>query len=256
VFITDSTVDINALSGQTYTIPLKLFQGVQFQTTEDLPINYNFAVTDKLLVGGVSKSVHVTELSVFNYVYAVLHSPTYRERYKLELQKDFPRIPTARNMNLFTALDRYGSALSDLHLLKSTGIWSDKRCIGSIQSQCIDSISWSKNTVWIDKSCNTGFEGVSAEVWKFQVGGYQVCHKWLKDRKGRTLTGDDIAHYHKIIVALSETIRIMHEIDEVIEQHGGWPGAFQTAGNTLSTAVEYKYDERTPKAAEGTLFED
>jgi hypothetical protein len=71
-------------------------------------------------------------------------------------------------------------------------------------------------------------EGVREEVWNFYIGGYQVCEKWLKDRKGRTLSKDDLAHYHKIVVALSETIRLMQEIDEVIEQHGGWPGAFQT----------------------------
>jgi len=68
-------------------------------------------------------------------------------------------------------------------------------------------------------------------VWDFQIGGYQVCHKWLKDRKGRTLSDEDIAHYQKIIVALNETIRIMAEIDEVIEAHGGWPDAFQAAGD-------------------------
>ncbi len=66
------------------------------------------------------------------------------------------------------------------------------------------------------------------EVWNFHIGGYQVCHKWLKDRKGRTLSDDDLAHYQKIVVALNETIRIMAEIDEVIEEHGGWPGAFVT----------------------------
>ncbi len=65
-------------------------------------------------------------------------------------------------------------------------------------------------------------------VWNFHIGGYQVCEKWLKDRKGRTLSKDDIAHYQKIVVALAETIRLMKEIDEVIEEHGGWPGAFQT----------------------------
>ncbi len=65
------------------------------------------------------------------------------------------------------------------------------------------------------------------DVWNFHIGGYQVCEKWLKDRKGRTLSKDDIAHYQKIVVALAETIRLMKEIDEVIEQHGGWPGAFQ-----------------------------
>ncbi|MGB8145464.1 MAG: type ISP restriction/modification enzyme, partial [Chromatiaceae bacterium] len=60
----------------------------------------------------------------------------------------------------------------------------------------------------------------------FHIGGYQVCEKWLKYRKGRTLSDDDIAHYHKIVVALNETIRLMQEIDAVIDQHGGWPGAF------------------------------
>lgn len=71
---------------------------------------------------------------------------------------------------------------------------------------------------------------MSEEVWSFHIGGYQVCEKWLKDRKGRTLSDDDIAHYQKIIVALAETIRLMQEIDEVIEQHGGWPGAFAKPG--------------------------
>ena len=63
-------------------------------------------------------------------------------------------------------------------------------------------------------------------VWNFHIGGYQVCEKWLKDRKGRPLSADDITHYHKIVVALTNTIRLMSEIDEVINQHGGWPGAF------------------------------
>jgi hypothetical protein len=63
-------------------------------------------------------------------------------------------------------------------------------------------------------------------VWEFCIGGYQVCYKWLKDRKGRTLSKEDIEHYQRIVVALSETIRLMQEIDEVIDQHGGWPEAF------------------------------
>ena len=78
----------------------------------------------------------------------------------------------------------------------------------------------------MDKRQITGFQGVSEGVWNFHIGGYQVCHKWLKDRKGRTLSDDDKAHYQKIVVALNETIRLMREIDAVIDQHGGWPGAF------------------------------
>jgi hypothetical protein len=97
-------------------------------------------------------------------------------------------------------------------------------------------IGWSDNTVWLDAPATkkgalqapgtSGFRGVPEAVWNFHIGGYQVCEKWLKDRKGRTLTDEDIAHYHKIVISLSETIRLMAEIDQVIESHGGWPGAF------------------------------
>jgi len=67
---------------------------------------------------------------------------------------------------------------------------------------------------------------VPEAVWNFHIGGYQVCEKWLKDRKGRTLTDEDLAHYQKIVVALGESVRLMDEIDKVIDLHGGWPGAF------------------------------
>ncbi len=67
---------------------------------------------------------------------------------------------------------------------------------------------------------------MSFDVWDFQFGGYQVSYKWLKDRRGRVLSSDDLAHYQNIVVAISETIRIMAEIDEVIEEYGGWPDAF------------------------------
>jgi type ISP restriction-modification system protein len=100
-------------------------------------------------------------------------------------------------------------------------------------------VGWSNETVWLDAAATRkgqpatagtiGFSGVSREVWNFHIGGYRVCEKWLKDRKGGTLSKDDITHYQKIIVALAETIRLMKDIDEVIEANGGWPGAFQSA---------------------------
>ena len=61
------------------------------------------------------------------------------------------------------------------------------------------------------------------EVWNFHIGGYQVCEKWLKDRRGRELSAEDIAHYQQVVVALGETIKLMAQVDEVIDQHGGWP---------------------------------
>jgi SOS-response transcriptional repressor LexA len=83
--------------------------------------------------------------------------------------------------------------------------------------------------VWVDKAQTAGFKGVREDVWNFNIGGYQVCEKWLKDRKGRKLLKADIEHYQRIVVALRETIRLMKEIDKVIEKHGDWPEAFQTS---------------------------
>jgi hypothetical protein len=95
-------------------------------------------------------------------------------------------------------------------------------CVGP-PHPVVEKVSWSAHTVWQDKAQTTGFRGVREDVWNFHIGGYQVCEKWLKDRKGRTLTADDLAHYPKIIIAQSETIRLMAEIDAVIQTHGGWP---------------------------------
>jgi SOS-response transcriptional repressor LexA len=96
------------------------------------------------------------------------------------------------------------------------------------KNSTVEDVTWNDDIVWIDPGRTAGFGGVNRHQWEFHIGGYQVCEKWLKDRKGRTLSQSDIAHYQKIVVAISETIRLMEEIDAVIEQHGGWPGAFQT----------------------------
>ena len=169
---------------------------------------------------------------IFNYIYAIFHSPNYRTRYAEFLKIDFPRLPLTNSLDLFRALARLGGELTAVHLLESPAVnWYITDLVGDPHSQ-IETPTWTDETVWVDRRHTTGFRGVPEDVWKFHIGGYQVCHKWLKDRKGRILSDDDIAHYHKIVVALSETIRLMREIDEVIDQHGGWPGAFVT-----STAV-------------------
>ena len=87
----------------------------------------------------------------------------------------------------------------------------------------VEKVSWSKNTVWLQKAQTVGFKGVREDVWNFHIGGYQVCEKWLKDRKGRNLTADNRTHYQNIMIAVSKTIRLMAEIDAVIEKHGAWP---------------------------------
>ena len=94
---------------------------------------------------------------------------------------------------------------------------------GSTPSGDVEKVSYADGTVWIDKAKTEGFRGVPEQVWQFHIGGYQVCEKWLKYRKGRQLSKEDIAHYQKIVVALAETIKIMAQIDETIQAHGGWP---------------------------------
>jgi predicted helicase len=182
------------------------------------------------LQGAHGVPVGLTPEDIFNYAYSVFRSPNYRSRYAEFLKLDFPRLPLTGNLDLFRALARLGGELTALHLLESSKLDCPiTEFIGS-RSLEVEKISWSRDTVWLDKAQTTGFRGVLEPVWKFQIGGYQVCEKWLKDRKGRSLSLDDITHYQKVVVALSETNRVMSEIDVVIEQHGGWPGAFQSTG--------------------------
>ena len=162
----------------------------------------------------------------------MFHSPGYRSRYAEFLKIDFPRLPLTGSLTLFCALARLGGELVARHLLefdeRSAGVPPASFINGGRDAHApVEKISWTRDTVWVDKAQTTGFRGVREDVWNFHIGGYQVCEKWLKDRKGRALTKDDIAHYQKIAVALSETIRLMAEIDQVIEAHGGWPGAFR-----------------------------
>jgi predicted helicase len=164
---------------------------------------------------------------LFNYIYAVLHSPTYRERYAEFLKIEFPRIPLIDSLDLFRALAKLGGELVTLHLMESKRLDKHTTTFVGPASPEVEKVSWAKNTVWLDKKLTRGFRGVPESVWNFHIGGYQVCEKWLKDRKGRTLSKDDLEHYHRIVVALSETIRLMAEIDKTIDAHGGWPGAFQ-----------------------------
>jgi len=165
---------------------------------------------------------------VVSWLYGLFHSLEYRRRYRAALSQRFPIVLFTSNLELFRALAHLGDELVALHLLESPKV-NDfiTRFVGDGDNSIPKKPTWKEGAVWINTSQR--FEGVPEAVWNFHIGGYQVCEKWLKDRKGRTLSNDDIAHYQRIVVALNETIRLMAEIDRVIEAHGGWPGAFQTA---------------------------
>jgi len=187
----------------------------------------------------------LTAEDIFHYAYAVFHSPGYRDRYAEFLRSDFPRLPLTGKLGLFRELARLGGKLTGLHLMESARLAEPITQFIGGRNPKIEKVLWSRNTVWLDKPQTAGFYGVPESVWNCHIGGYQVCEKWLKDRKGRTLTKDDIAHYQKIVVALQETIRLMEEIDEVIGKHGGWPGAFQTGDTTAAGAEMIPWRPRT-----------
>lgn len=144
------------------------------------------------------------------YIYAVLHSPSYRERYKEFLKVDFPRIPLPISESEFVRLAQIGQQLIDLHMMRNTQSWKCDTTFPEPGSQQIDMLKWKDKQVWINKQ--QYFGNVPEEVWNFYIGGYQPAQKWLKDRKGRTLVFDDIKHYLYIIHALAETIKLMQKI--------------------------------------------
>lgn len=162
---------------------------------------------------------------IFSYMYAIFHSPTYRSRYAEFLKIDFPRLPLTSNPELFRNLCSLGDELVSLHLMEKHG----KKITGYpiAGDSTVETVRYTepqgdaKGRVWINKT--QYFEGVPEEVWEFHVGGYQVCGKWLKDRKGRKLTYDDLTHYQQIVSALAETIKLMENIDATINTSGGWP---------------------------------
>ena len=157
---------------------------------------------------------------IFRYVYAVLYAPSYREKYAEFLRLDFPRIPFTSDPELFKNMAELGERLVALHLLRSPeldpplarfrGEGDGKVIVSRKKGLRYDA---AQERVYINPT--QYFEGIPPEVWAYPISGYQVCHKWLKDRKDRILTLDEIRTYCRITTALSKTIEIQKETDEI-----------------------------------------
>jgi predicted helicase len=152
-------------------------------------------------------------IDILDYIYAVLHSPTYREKYKEFLKIDFPRVPYPKDADTFWQLVILGGELRQVHLLESPVVSRFITKYPVEGNNTVDKVKYKEGKVWINET--QYFEGVPQVSWDFYIGGYQPAQKWLKDRKGRVLNFEDILHYQKIIVALAETARIMGEIDKI-----------------------------------------
>ncbi len=176
--------------------------------------NLNKGILDKVqkIIG------KVTPEEIFDYIYAVLHSPTYRERYKEFLKIDFPRVPYPKDKKIFNKLVKIGSQLRELHLMESAKLDKLITTYPESGSDTVKKIEYKDGKVYINK--DQYFGKVPEIAWEFYIGGYQPAQKWLKDRKDRTLTNEEIEHYQKIIVALVETDKLMKKVDEVVPK---WP---------------------------------
>lgn len=156
-----------------------------------------------------------TPEQILDYIYAVLHSPSYREKYREFLKIDFPRVPYPRDRESFLALVALGGELRALHLLESSRVEDFITSYPVAGDNVVEAVKYVDEKVFINAT--QYFGGVPESVWTHPIGGYMPAQKWLKDRKGRTLTNDDIMHYQRMIVALAETARVMEEVDRVIK---------------------------------------
>ena len=164
----------------------------------------------------------VSPEEILAYIYAVLYSPTYRERYYEFLKYDFPRIPLPQDLEQFRTLAALGQRLIDCHLLKESrpevapterGSPSVHRFEGEGDG-IVARVQYLDGRVWINSS--QYFTDVPSEVWEYEIGAYQVCEKWLKDRRGEVLSHAEVRQYRAILVVVAETLRVMMEIDGVL----------------------------------------
>jgi len=155
----------------------------------------------------------VTPESLFDYIYAVLHSPTYRKRYAEFLKSDFPRIPYPTDSKTFHELADKGAVIRELHLMESDKLEELITTYPIGGDHEVIKPRFEDGKVWINET--QYFDGVPEVSWNFYIGGYQPAQKWLKDRKKRNLSVDDIMHYQRIIIALLETDKVMKEIDAI-----------------------------------------
>lgn len=208
----------NGNQSTEYFYPLYLYPEDLFnrtgERTEKAP---NLAPS---LVQELSKAYQrrLTPEEIFHYIYAVSYAPGYRTKYAEFLKTDFPRIPFTKDRELFLKFAKLGEKLVDLHLLKSSALDKPLSRFQGKGDNRVEKQSYSQKETRVYINKTQYFEGVQPEVWHYQIGGYQVLDKWLKDRKKRILTTDDIKHYCRVVTVLANTIEIQLQIDELYSE--------------------------------------
>ncbi|HEY5589731.1 MAG TPA: type ISP restriction/modification enzyme [Paludibacter sp.] len=237
IIISKTIVDGHILGtafSKGYTAPLYLYPDINvnqttLHSTERTP-NLNQIIINQIaenlgLTFTTEKEISTTltfndtfaPIDILDYIYAILHCPTYREKYKEFLKIDFPRIPYPKDKETFWQLVKLGGEIRQIHLLESPVVNHYITQYPIDGDNKVGKINYHEHKVYINET--QYFANVPEAAWNFYIGGYQPAQKWLKDRKDRKLDFDDIQHYQKIIVALTETARLMSEINQIeIEQ--------------------------------------
>ncbi len=229
LYISRLVSDMCNISSQTketgYIFPLYVYQKKHLQQTFEQTIervpNLNMEIVREIAIGlalTFTIEKEATEstfapIDILDYIYAVLHSPTYREKYKEFLKIDFPRVPYPKDADTFWQLVKKGGELRQIQLLESSVVEKHITRYPIDGNNMVGKVKYEEGRVYINDT--QYFANVPEITWSFYIGGYQPAQKWLKDRKGRKLEFEDIIHYQKIIVALAETDRLMKEIDKV-----------------------------------------
>lgn len=229
IFVTNKIVDDSFVSNKSrergYVFPLYLYpdnpeQQIIIQTAERIP-NLNTEIIKQIaekLGLTFTNEKETTEntfapIDILDYIYAVLHSLTYREKYKEFLKIDFPRVPYPKDQNTFWQLVKLGGEIRQIHLLESSTVEKYITQYPIDGDNIVTKPKYQDGKVYINNT--QYFNHVPEIAWNFYIGGYQPAQKWLKDRKDRKLEIEDIFHYQKIIVALMETDKLMKEIDKI-----------------------------------------
>ena len=225
-FCSNKMTDRNFLSGQTYCFPLYIYPTNVSQQTLD-GNNSRIPNLNPDIIKQIADSIGIpfvaekegfehpsfAPIDLLDYIYAVLHSPTYREKYKEFLKIDFPRVPVPPDPVEFWKLVKLGGELRQIHLLESPTVEKYITQYPKDGDNIVTKPIYKNGNVYINDEQH--FANVPEVAWNFYIGGYQPAQKWIKDRKGRELNYDDILHYQKMVMALTETDRIMNEIDKI-----------------------------------------
>ncbi|MDR2171807.1 MAG: N-6 DNA methylase [Planctomycetaceae bacterium] len=229
IFVTKYLADICSVSLQTkettFIFPLYIYADDDMLKDDGVSYQANFSkvIVDKISDGlglsfvderiGAKTKRLFSAMDLLDYIYAVLYSRIYRGRYKEFLKIDFPRIPYPCDVTIFWQMVELGSRLRRYHLFEDIEPSKNVATFPIGGANKIEKQAYIDGNIWINSK--QYFGKVPLEAYEFYVGGYQPAQKWLKDRRNRSLSYDDIQHYQKIITTLIKTIEIQKKLDEI-----------------------------------------